>query len=86
MDVAVTNLRANLSEYLLRARRGQEVLITVRGIPVARLIAVDATTTLERLVIEGKIAQPSVTRRPIAVGRKKPPSTLPVADLVTRLR
>ena len=25
MDVAVTNLRANLSEYLLRSRRGQEV-------------------------------------------------------------
>ena len=82
----MTDLRANLSEYLLQVRQGQEVLITERGIPVARLVAVDATTTLERLVVEGKIARPSVARRPIAVGRKKPPSTLPVADFVTQLR
>lgn len=86
MDVAVTDLRANLSEYLSRVRAGHEVLITERGIPVARLSALDATTTLERLVIEGQIARPSVARRPIAAGRKRPQSAMSVSDLVSQLR
>ena len=86
MDVSVTDLRANLSDYLSRVREGHEVLITERGVPVARLSALDATTTLERLVIEGQIARPSVARRPVAAGRKKPRSKLSVSDLVTQLR
>ena len=86
MDVAVTDLRANLSEYLSLVREGHEVLITERGIPVARLSALDATTTLERLVIEGQIARPSVARRPIAAGRERPQSAMSVSDLVSQLR
>ena len=86
VDVAVTDLRANLSGYLSQTREGHEVLITERGIPVARLSALDATTTLERLVIEGQIARPNTTRRPIAAGRKKPRSKGSVSDLVTHLR
>ena len=86
MDVTVTDLRANLSEHLARVREGREVLITERGIPVARLTALHSTATLERLVVEGKIARPSVTGRPIAAGRKKPRSKRPVSDLVAQLR
>jgi prevent-host-death family protein len=46
VDVSVTELRAHLSDWLDRARAGGEVVITDRGIPVARLAALDSTGTL----------------------------------------
>src|SRR5271156_4158733 len=49
MDIAVSELRAHLSEYLDRVRAGDEVVITDRGIPVARLLGLTTTATLERL-------------------------------------
>lgn len=48
VDVSVTELRAHLSDWLDRARAGGEVVITERGIPIARLAALDSTDTLER--------------------------------------
>ena len=53
MDIAVTELRAHLSERLERSREGDEVVITDRGVPVARLLGVTAAATLERLAAEG---------------------------------
>ena len=43
MDVAVTDLRAHLSEWLDRVREGDEVVITDRGVPVARLVGLTTT-------------------------------------------
>ena len=57
MDVAVTELRAHLSDWLQRARQGDEVVITDRGVPVARLLGLSATAVLERLAAEGVIGQ-----------------------------
>ena len=69
MDVAVSELRAHLSDWVARAREGQEVVITERGTPVARLLAVDATPALDRLVEQGLIARPVRQGRPLAVGQ-----------------
>jgi prevent-host-death family protein len=38
--VSVTDLKANLARYLRMVRRGSEVEILERGIPVARIVAV----------------------------------------------
>ena len=57
VDVSVTELRAHLSDWLDRARAGGEVVITDRGIPVARLAALDSAGTLERLTAEGVIGK-----------------------------
>ena len=86
MDVAVTELRANLRDYLTRVRGGEELLITERGTPIARLSAIDSTSTLERLTSTGQIARPSLARRPVATGRTKPRSRHAVADIVSDLR
>ncbi len=86
MDVAVTNLRANLSEWLDRARGGEEILVTERGVPVARLIGIAATSTLERLTAEGVIARPHRTERPVATGRKRVRAKRSVADRVEEQR
>jgi prevent-host-death family protein len=86
MDVAVTELRAHLSDWLSRARQGEEVVVTDRGIPVARLLAVDAAPTLERLTNEGIVARPSRPRRPMATGQRRPTVKRPVAEIISDQR
>lgn len=86
MDVAVSELRAHLSDYLDRARAGGEVVITDRGVPIARLLGLTADATLERLAADGVIARATAGPRPTASGRPRPRPRRPVADLVTDQR
>jgi prevent-host-death family protein len=86
MDVAVSELRAHLSDYLDRARAGDEVVITDRGVPVARLLGLTATATLERLAADGIIGRATAAARPRASGQSRPRSRRPVADQVGQQR
>lgn len=86
VDVAVTELRAHLSAWLFRARSGDEVVITDRGIPVARLLGVGSTSTLERLIAEGVISGPKAVERPKASGRSRPRALRPLSDVVSEQR
>ena len=86
MDVAVTELRSHLSHWLDRVREGDEVVITDRGVPVARLLSLDATPALERLTDEGVIARPARADRPRASGRRKPRAKRSVAARVSEQR
>ena len=86
MDVAVSELRAHLRDYLERARGGDEVVITDRGVPIARLLGLTATATLERLAADGVIGRPAAASRPPASGQPRPRSRRPVADLVSDQR
>ena len=85
MDVSVTELRAHLSDWLDRARTGGEVVITDRGIPVARLTAISGAGTLERLTAEGVIGK-ATAPRPVAAGRSNPRPRRPVSDHVSDQR
>ena len=85
MDVAVSELRAHLSDYLDRAREGTEVVITDRGVPIARLLGLTTTATLERLAADGIIAR-AAGPRPRASGQPRPRPRRPVADLVSEQR
>ena len=86
MDVAVSDLRAHLSEWLARAREGEEVLVTERGVPIARLLGVTTTATLERLTAEGVIARPERAQRTPASGRRRPRPGHPVSVVVSQQR
>lgn len=86
MDVAMSTLRAHLSEWVDRARAGEEVLVTDRGVPVARLVGVDAAPVLERLVAEGVIGRAGRAPRPRAAGRPRAPAKGSVADLICEQR
>jgi prevent-host-death family protein len=86
MDVAVSELRAHLSDYLDRARAGDEVVITDRGVPVARLLGLTATATLERLAAEGVIGRATPAARPRTSGQPRPRPRRPVADQVSEQR
>lgn len=60
---SVSELKASLSAYLVGVKNGEEVLVTERGRPIARLIpahAVDrASDRLERLIRAGVVRAPS---------------------------
>lgn len=85
MDVSVTELRAHLSDWLDHARAGGEVVITDRGIPVARLAALESAGTLERLTAEGVIGK-ATAQRPVTAGQSRPRPRRPVSDRVTEQR
>lgn len=38
---AVAQLKSQLSRYLRRVRTGEEVIVTERGVPIARLVPID---------------------------------------------
>lgn len=86
MDVAISDLRMHLSEWLERAREGTEVVITDRGLPVARLLGLGTTATIERLTAEGVIGRPQQSQRPVASGRARPRARHPLADRISEQR
>jgi prevent-host-death family protein len=86
MEVAVSELRANLSAWLDRARQGEEVVVTERGLPVVRLLGISTTAKLERLTGEGVVGRPVQGNRPSAVAGRRPRARRSVADLVSEQR
>ena len=86
MDVAITELRSNLRTWVDRARAGDAVVVTERGVPVARLVAVDAATVIERLERDGVVSRPKRKKRLKATGRPRVHATGPVSDLISELR
>jgi prevent-host-death family protein len=86
MEVAVTTLRTHLSHWLERARDGEEIVVTDRGVPVARLLGINRTATLERLAAQGVIGRPQSPERPQARGKSRVRARRPVAPLVSEQR
>lgn len=75
----------NLSKYIDRVRSGEEVVVTDRGKPVARLSAIDSSTDrIADLVAAG------VVRAPTRSARHRPHRRIkakgPVSDLVAEQR
>lgn len=82
MKASVRDLKARLSQYLERARAGEDVVITSRGRPVARLLAISETANGElppaeskrrlRLIpglVPGEGGKPRGSARPIVIGK-----------------
>jgi prevent-host-death family protein len=83
MSVGVRELKANLSEYLARAERGEEVIVTDRNRPIARLVAYANSSTVERGVEEGWIEAPRRTQL-TAIRRRS--SSVPTAEALEQDR
>jgi prevent-host-death family protein len=86
MDVAVTELRAHLARWIDEARAGNDIVITDRGTPVARIVSLDSTSVIDRLTAEGVISRPTHPIRPVAGDRRRPTPKRPVADIVSEQR
>ncbi len=81
----MSEFRASLRSFLDRVRSGEEVVVTERGVPVARIIPVQGETTIERLQREGKISRPR-TPKPHVSEWDRVTASGPVADLVSEQR
>ena len=85
VSVGVRDLKNNLSRYLSRVEAGEEVIVTDRGRPVARLSSLsEPVDRLAELVASGAVRPPRHTtrRRPEARIR----ATGSVSDLVAEQR
>jgi len=72
----VAQMKAKLSEYLRQVKRGGEVVITERGIPVARLVPLDAeesrATREERLIRAGVLRPAHGPRKKLGLPKSQP--------------
>jgi prevent-host-death family protein len=61
--VPISELKARLSEYLASVRAGEEILVTDRGRPVARIAPVKSESgidgQIDRLVRTGQVTPPA---------------------------
>ena len=85
MEVTVTALRAELSGWIDRVQGGEEIVVTERGRPVARILGVDAVPLMDQLIARGVVTPPRGPK-PVARGSDRVHATGPVADLVGEQR
>lgn len=79
------DLKNNLSRYLDRVKDGEEVIVTDRGKPVARLSALDQSTDrLAELIAAGVVRPAKRATRHVPKRRIKPRGS--VSDLVADQR
>jgi len=59
--VTVREVNQHTSAVFERARAGEELIVTWKGQPTARILPYQPVTTYERLVAEGRIIPPAAT-------------------------
>ncbi len=85
-EVGVAQLRRELKDWLDRAGSGDEVVITERGRPIARLTGIDVAPLLDRLTQDGQISPAPDQPRPSARGIQRVATSGDVSALVTAER
>jgi prevent-host-death family protein len=86
-EVGIRELKNGLSGYIDRVRNGEEVIVTDRGRPVARLSSLDAAHDhLAELIAAGIVRAPTSSKRGRHVPKHRIKSKGPVSDLVAEQR
>jgi prevent-host-death family protein len=85
MQVGVRQLRDELRKWLEAVRQGDEVIVTERGKPIARLIGASTPPPLERLIADGIVTPAQRPRRPSRAHRRVKAKGS-VSELVARQR
>src|SRR5436189_4880015 len=85
-EVGVRELHDRLSRYVQHVQGGAEVVVTMRGRRVARLVPVDELDPLADLRARGLVREPTAPRRPRRAERARLKAAKPVSDLVADQR
>lgn len=72
--------------HLPDAATVEEIVVTDRGIPVVRLVAVEAAPLIEELTRQGVLSKPARPQRPTAGGAPRVRARGPVAEMVGEQR
>lgn len=81
---SVTELKAHLSRYLRMARRGSEIQVLERGVPIARLVGMQGSKTSRDPARVDRLVASGVLRRgtgDLSWVLQEPPLEAPEADL-----
>jgi len=62
MEVTVTEFKASLMEHVNSVKDGSDVIITHKGVPVARLTSVEGGDLIGSLIKDGLITPPAQDR------------------------
>ena len=84
-EVGVRELHDRLSRYVQHVQNGAEVVVTMRGRRVARLVPVDDLDPLADLRARGLVREPTAPRHPRG-RRARLTAAKPVSDLVADQR
>lgn len=85
MEVGVAAFRAELRKWLDLVQSGEEVVVTERGVPIARLSSVREMDYLEQLTREGLLSRPMMPKQKWS-GRRAIPVDGSVSDLIVDMR
>ncbi len=55
IEVGVRELKNSLSRYLRRVREGETLVVTDRGVPVARMIPANVPNQIAKLMADGRV-------------------------------
>lgn len=58
IEVGIRELKNSLSAYLRRIREGESVVVTDRGVPIARILPAGVSDRIARLIAEGRVSWP----------------------------
>jgi prevent-host-death family protein len=84
-EVGVRELHDRLSRYVQHVQNGAEVVVTMRGRRVARLVPVDELDPLADLRARGLVREPTAPRHPRG-RRARLKAARPVSDVVADQR
>ena len=90
LQVGIRELKNNLSRLLVQVKAGEEIVVTDRGRPVARIVGEPSTRepirkVLEPLIEQGLITLPVRGRRDVVVALDIPEGR-PVSEIVLETR
>lgn len=85
IEVGVRELKNKLSGYLRRVERGETLVVTARGKPIARILPAGIPEDLAPLVAEGKITWHTKTYEPVRRRIKMKPGP-PLSDYISEDR
>jgi prevent-host-death family protein len=66
VEVGIRELRAHLSRYLDQVRDGEEIVVTDRGTPIAKISPANGRSRIDELIAAG-ILTPPVNKGPRSV-------------------
>lgn len=86
IEVGVTEFRADLRRWIDRVKSGEEIVLTERRTPIARITSINALPVIEQLERDGLIRGPRNKSRTKASGRKRVQVKGSVSEIITQQR
>jgi prevent-host-death family protein len=62
-EVGTAELRGSLRDWMDRVQAGDDIIVTERGRPVARITRIDAAPLIDRLTAAGVVSRPAASTR-----------------------